>query len=120
MKKEAQEQCLSKFGIEVIILDAKWILEKIYDNNLTNLGVESLNLSNGFLVNHNIVGSNDSERLRRLEELEEKIANPKRYFGYDFQLVDDAIEAAIITRMLEKPRSEVEGKFDRAFRLCRN
>ncbi|WP_316740647.1 hypothetical protein [Pedobacter antarcticus] len=119
LKKEAQEECLSKFGIEVIILDAKWILEKIYGNNLTNLAVESLNLSNGFLVNHNIIGSNDTERLKLLEELEEKIADPKRYFEYDFQLVDDAIEAAIIARMLEKPRSEVEGKFDRAFRLCR-
>ena len=51
--------------------------------------------------------------------LEQKIANPKRYFEYDFQLVDDAIEAAIIARMLEMPKQEVEGKFDRAFRLCK-
>jgi len=118
LKKEAQDECHSKYEIEVIILDAKWILEKIYGNGLTNLAVETLNLSNGFLEDRNVIGSNDAERMKMLEELEVKIADPKRYFEYDFQLVEDAIETAIIARMLEKPRAEVEGKFDRAFRLC--
>src|SRR5690606_8378863 len=50
-------------------------------------------------------------------ELEKAIANPNRYFEYDHQLVDDALESAQIARMLELPRQEVEGKFDRAVRF---
>jgi hypothetical protein len=118
LKKEAQEKWQLDFNIEVVILDAKWILEKIYSNGLTNLAVESLNLSNGFLETHGNIGNNDAERSLMLEELEEKIADPKRYFEYDFQLVDDAIEAAIISRTLERPKQAVEGKFERALRLC--
>lgn len=45
--------------------------------------------------------------------------NPDRYFEYDFQLLEDALETAILSRMLEKPPDEVEVKFDRVFRLCK-
>jgi hypothetical protein len=57
--------------------------------------------------------------LEELEKLEKKISNPNRYFEYDFQLVEDALQVAILSRMLENPRDEVEGKFDRAIRLCK-
>lgn len=67
---------------------------------------------------NSVIGSNDANRIKTLNEIEKNIQNPKRYFEYDYQLVEDALEAAILSRMLEKPRDEVEGKFDRAFRFC--
>lgn len=116
-RKEAQDELKKEFGVEVIILDGEWITEKIYDNDLINLAVDSLNLSPAY-KNETKLGSNDVARIKRVEELEQNISNPNRYFEYDYQLVEDALESAILTRMIEKPKEEVIGKFDRALRFA--
>ncbi len=118
-KKDAQDEFGKEFDIEIIILDGEWILEHIYNNNITDVAVDSLNLSNVYRSKEKQLGTNDFHRLKELEKLEQNISNPNRYFEYDFQLVEDALETAILSRMLEKPRDEVEGKFDRAFRFCK-
>lgn len=118
-KKDAQDEFGKKFDIEVVIIDGEWILEHIYNNDITDVAVDSLNLSNTYKSKEKQLGANDSFRLEELEKLEQNITNPDRYFEYDFQLVEDALETAILSRMLEKPRDEVEGKFDRAFRFCK-
>lgn len=117
-KKDAQDEFIKEFEIDVVILDGEWILEKIYGNNLINLVVDALNLSDSFKSTKRL-GSNDTRRVKELEELEEKINNPAMYSEYDFQKVEDALESAILSRMLEKPRDEVEGKFDRVLRFCK-
>lgn len=117
-KKDAQDEFIKDFEIDVVILDGEWILEKVYNNDLINLVVDSLNLSSEYKTETKL-GSNDTYRLEELEKLEINIANPNRYSKYDFQLVEDALESAILTRMLEKSRDEVEGKFDRVLRLSK-
>ncbi|MBN2479346.1 MAG: hypothetical protein JXA94_03880 [Parachlamydiales bacterium] len=118
-KKETQDEFIKEFGIDVVILDGEWILEKIYNNDLIELVVDSLNLSSVYKTRVTRVGSHDAQRIKELEELEKNITDPNRYSEYDFQLVEDALESAILSRMLEKPRDEVEGKFHRALRLCK-
>lgn len=117
-KKEAQDEFKEEFGIDVIILDGEWIIEKVYNSDLLDLVVDTLNLSDIYKNKKTTLGQNDASRIKKLAEVEEKINNPNRYFEYDFQLVEDALEAAILSRMLEKPRDEIEGKFDRSFRFC--
>jgi len=117
-KKDAQDEFIKEFKIDVVILDGEWILEKIYNNNLIDLVVDSLNLSSIYKNKEIKLGSNDTRRLEELKELEENINNPNRYSEYDFQLTEDALRSAILSRMLEKPRDEIEGKFDRALRFC--
>ena len=118
-KSNAQDKLKAELEIEVVILDGEWILEKVFANDLINLVVDSLNLSEIFKRKIQSVGRNDAERLEKLSELESKINNPNRYSEFDFQLVEDCIEAAILSRMLEKPRDEVDGKFERAIRFCK-
>ncbi len=118
-KKAAQEEFKKELYIDVIILDGEWVLGKIYNNNLTDIAVDSLNLSSTYKSKEKRLGANDAHRLKELEKLEKDISSPTRYSEYDFQLVEDALEAAILSRMLEKPREEVEGKFYRAFRFCK-
>ena len=117
-KKDAQDEFKKEFQIAVVILDGEWILEKVFNNGLIDLVVDSLNLSSVYTNKKTSVGKNDASRIKQLEELEKKISSPSRYFEVDFQLVEDALESAIISRMLEKPRDEIEGKFDRALRFC--
>jgi len=116
-KKDAQDEFIAEFEIDVVVLDGKWILENVYSNNLVNLAVDSLNLSTSFKQEEEKLGSNDVRREKLLKELEENIANPNRYSEFDFQLIEDALESAILTRQLERPRKELEGRFDRVERL---
>ncbi|PKA03618.1 hypothetical protein, partial [Leptospira ellisii] len=118
-KKDEQDSIKSKHAIEVTILDAEWILEKVYSNKLIYVVTNCLNLSNSYRAKEKRIGSRDAERIKRLSYIENNINNPKRYFEYDYQLVEDALEAAIISRMLERPRDEIEGRFDRAERFCK-
>ena len=116
-RKEAEDELKTKYSLEVIILDGKWIIEKIENNKLQEMAVNSLNLSTAYSIKRTNLGKNDSERTARLNEIEDKIQNPNRYFEYDYQLVEDALESAILSRMLEKSKDEVLGKFHRAIRF---
>jgi len=116
-KKEVQDQTKKEYEVELIILDAEWILENVYSNQLLNEVIESLNLSRTYLE-EKIVGSKDAERIKELEELESQINSPNRFFEIDFQLVEDCLESAIISRMLELPKAEVIGKFERALKFA--
>lgn len=118
-KKDVQDQLKKDHGVDVTILDGKWILEKTFDNKLFDLAVDCLNLSIEYKQKNTTLGKNDAERIKRLEEIEENIKNPNRYSEYDFQLVEDALDSALLSRMLERPKDEVIGKFDRALRFCK-
>lgn len=116
-KKDAQDEFIKEFKIDVVILDSEWILEKIYGSDLIDLVVDTLNLSEVYKKEKFSIGERDAHRLKKLQEIEERISNPNRYSEHDYQLVEDALESAILTRMLEKPKEEVLAKFDRALRL---
>lgn len=118
-RKEAQDKFIEIYGIDVIILDGVWLLEEIFKNDFIDIAVDSLNLSSVYKDKKVVHGANDIEKERLLKELEDKIQNPNRYSEFDFQKVEDALEAAILARKLEKPRDEVEGKFERAVRFCK-
>jgi hypothetical protein len=65
------------------------------------------------------LGKNDTARLTELEEIERKIGDSQYYLYDDIQLIHDAIRSAVLSRMLELPRDDVEAKFVRAERLCK-
>lgn len=116
-KKELQDQLKQDYNIEVIILDAEWIIQKIYSNSIINDVIECLNLSTVYLE-EKVIGSNDAIRISKLSEIEDTINNANRFFELDFQLVENCLESAILSRMLELPKAEVIGKFDRAKRFA--
>ena len=54
-----------------------------------------------------------------LKEIEGQINEPDRYEGLPYQLVEDAMQAALLARGLELPRVEVESRLERALKLAR-
>ena len=116
-KKEIQDQTKLDYNVELIVLDAEWILEKVYSNRLINEVIESLNLSRVYLE-EKVIGARDSERISELEELESQINSTNRFFEIDFQLVEDCLESAVLSRMLELPRAEIIGKFERVLKFA--
>jgi hypothetical protein len=118
-KKDEQDSLIKKYGIDVTIFDAEWIIENIYKKNLIELTAETLNMSDVFKEQKKRLGKNDTTRLTEIEEIERKIGDSQYYSNGDIQLIHDAIRSAVLSRMIELSRDEVEAKFARAERLCK-
>lgn len=118
-KKDAQDEFIKEFNIDVIILDGEWIIEKIINNKLIDLTVDSLNLSDVYKSKEYVQGKNDNYRKEKLKDLETKISTPNRYFEIDYQLIEDCLDSAITSRELEETRETIEGKFSRALRFAK-
>ena len=104
-------------GLTVRILDRSWIIDRVFKNDHKSLAIETLRL-NIPLVPKQTRGPHDTERQSELEELEAQIKNPNRYAGLGYQLVEDCLKTAILARSLELPRTDVDGRFERAIRLA--
>ncbi|MFL0204077.1 hypothetical protein, partial [Tenacibaculum maritimum] len=118
-KKEVQDKFGKEFKIDIIILDGEWVIEKIINNDLIQLVVDSLGLSSIYKEKEHVQGINDVERKKRIGELESDISNPNRYFEVDYQLVEDCLESALLSREIEDSREVIEGKFLRALRFAK-
>lgn len=119
-KKRAsvQDALTKKHGIAVTVLDRNWLVEKSLDPKNIEVVATKLGLKDLERQRRKTQGPEDHARLQRLEELERHIADPKRYRGATYQLVEDCIEAALLVRGLGSPRDEVDSRFDRAERLA--
>jgi len=117
-KKEAQDEFGNHFKIDIIILDGEWLIEKIITNNHIDLVVDTLNMSDVYKSVEHIKGENDSYREKQIENLEQQIKRPNRYFEIDYQLIEDCLESAILSRELEHSREIIEGKFQRTLRYA--
>lgn len=112
-----EDELRKKYNVNVRVLDRTWILDKVFQNKREHLASETLKIN---LPLTQIVkkGSLDTEREAQLNELERQIQEPTRYQGVEYQLIEDCLEAAILSRELELPRVDVEGRFARADRLA--
>ena len=118
-KCHAEEQALTKkFGVPVTILDREWIIEKTIDNGFEDLAFNDLRAGR-----HDpsklIVGPRDHGRNQELEEIEERILQLGGEQSDQTQLVSDTYEAARLSRELERPRFETEGRYRRAINVAK-
>jgi hypothetical protein len=114
---DVQDELKQLYGFDVTILDRTWILEKVFGNRREQLAIDTLGLEQP-LSRNNRKGPRDTKREIELEELEAQLNDSERYQGIEYQLVEDALDAALLARGLEKPRVEVDGRFERATRLA--
>ncbi|MEG4035246.1 hypothetical protein QUA03_15600 [Microcoleus sp. S36b_A4] len=112
-----EDELRIKYNVNVRVLDRTWILDKVFQNKREHLAIENLKISSS-LTQSIKKGSLDTARESELKELEAQIQDPTRYQGIEYQLVEDCIEAATLSRELEWPRVEVEGRFTRAERVA--
>ena len=120
-ERSTQEDILSNnTGIPVHIIDRSWIVEKIYKDDLLDIAITALGIEGAQIEKKSRLGPNDTKRLAELEELDRQIADPSRYQGARYQLVEDCLRSAILARELERPRNEVESRFARVDRLAQD
>ena len=119
--RAAVEDALSKqWGVEVRILDRSWIVDKVVQNNRWDVVFQMLDIERPRVESKSMPGPLDAERQRDLEELDLLIQDPARYQGSEYQLAEDCLQTALLARGLERPRVEIDGRFDRAERVARN
>lgn len=116
---KAQDTLLKKHGVPVTILDRTWLLDRVFEHNSLDIAVEVLGVGAGTEHQAQKLGPNDFERTTELDALEKAIGDGTNYNGTLHALAGDCLRAAKLARGLERPRHEVEGRFQRAIRIAR-
>lgn len=103
-------------GLDIIILDKTWILEKALDNkNLDLLVIIGITTP----IKEKQTGINDLKKQRRIFDIEKKLQDYSVKEIINKDVIDLAIESAILSRDLEEDEVTVVGKFNRALRMAR-
>jgi hypothetical protein len=118
-RADVQHGLEEKYSVPVRILDRSWITKVIFDHDRLALAIDTLNLTDYDIESCRVAGRHDVQRQAELDQLEKEIADPDRYVGVQYQLAEDCLRGALICRGLERPRTEVEGKFARAERIAK-
>ncbi|MEL7627477.1 tetratricopeptide repeat protein [Pectobacterium aroidearum] len=112
------EDDLSKqHGITITILDRTWIVEQIISADRRDLAFNYLGIGQEALDTRRL-GPSDYSRTQQLEDIEKALSDPEAFVGMETQRVTEALVAAKLSRNLERPRTETDGRFARAIRLA--
>lgn len=107
-QRASEEDALTaKYGVELHIFDLNWLLDKVFNGRHEGLAIATLNIKVR-VVSEKRQGPHDLERERDLEALESRIKEQLQG-APTLSLADDTLEAAVLARGLDRPRTEVEG-----------
>lgn len=112
----AEDELRTNQGLDVRILDRNWILDRVFSKGHEAIAIEDLELSTS--VRKQVrKGPLDMQRESDLKEIEDRISQALREQRFGLQLAEDCIDAACLATKLERPRTEIDGLFDRAERI---
>lgn len=118
VRAELEDELRNEHKIDVRIFDLTWILDTVFDNSHQDIAIEKLSVSSSLRKDKRL-GPNDLRREQSLEAIEARIEKHASEDSLDFVVVDDCIDAAILSVELEKPEIETFGRFDRAERMAK-
>lgn len=114
-----KEDALKKtYGLEVRILDRSWIIGRVIGHKRWQIVADTLQFEL-VRIKKTATGPVDVGRIRDLEILDRKIEDAAST-GTTLELVEQSLESALIARSLDRPRTEIDGRFERAERLALN
>lgn len=116
-RARTEDELSKKYGLTVTILDRSWIVEQIVSGDRCDLAFNYLGVGQE-IVDSRRLGPTDYSRFRQLEDIEKLVGNPDAFAGMEMQRVTEALVTAKLSRSLERPRIETDGRFARAVRLA--
>lgn len=116
-RSRVEDELTNKYGISVTILDRSWIVEQVIAGDRKDLAFNYLGIGLE-VVDTRRLGPNDYSRTQQLEDIEKSLSDPQAYSGMEMHLVTEALVAAKLSRSLDRPRFETDGRFTRAVRLA--
>lgn len=117
-KANLQDSLSKLHSCQIVILDRAWITEKVYANGHLSMAIDALAIEGAQAETIRKFGPKDAARSTELAELDKQIADTDRYQNARFQLASDCLHSAILARGLERPRAEVEARFEQAIRIA--
>ncbi len=115
-RARVEDELSKKYGIPVTIHDRSWIVNEVIENGRADLALNYLKVGEEGSARR--LGPTDYSRSQQLEDTERAIVDPEAFRGMERQLVTEALLAAKLSRNLERPQVETEGRFARAIRLA--
>lgn len=117
-KASLQDTLSSQYSCRISVFDRSWIVEKVYANDHLSMAIDVLAIEGAQSEVVRKSGPKDAARSAELIELDKQISDPDRYVGVRFQLASDCYRSAILARGLERPRAEIEARFEQAMRIA--
>jgi hypothetical protein len=117
VRARVEDELSKGYGIPVTIHDRSWIVNEIIENDRADLAFNYLKVGEsktGALR----LGPTDYRRFQHLADTEQAIEDPTEFDGMEHQRAAEALLAAKLSRGLERPRIETDGRFARAIRLA--
>lgn len=115
-RAEMEDALTREHSVQVRVLDRTWIVDRVVRNRRWDIVLETLQ----FELTRKTVstpGPLDAGRLQDLDALDKKI-EAATAFHVTLELVEEGLQSALLARGLDRPRHEVDGRFDRAERLA--
>jgi hypothetical protein len=112
-----EDELTKKYGIPIVIHDRSWIVEQIIECDRKDIAFNYLGVGQNVNDSRRL-GPTDYSRVQELEDIEFSLSNSDAYIGMEMQRVIEALVAAKLSRNLERPRTDTDGRFARAVRLA--
>lgn len=116
---EIEDKLSKAFQIPVTVYERNWLVDKTMTNDHTDIAYEVLGIGE-YNPEYEIMGPLDTGRKIELDKLEGMIRKVEDSGLTHFTLVAASLRAAELSRELERPRYETEGKYLRAIRIADN
>lgn len=112
-----EDELSEQYGIPVTIHDRSWIVKEVIENDRKDIAYNYLKV--GETKDDPLrLGPTDYSRTQQLAGIEQSIDDPDAFAGMEQQRVTEALLAAKLSRNMERPRHETDGRFLRAVRLA--
>lgn len=116
-RAEIEDSLSKEYGIQVTIHDRSWIVKEVIENERKDIAYNYLKV--GETKDDPLrLGPTDYSRTQQLTEVEKSIDDPDVFTGMEQQRATEALLAAKLSRNVERPRHETDGRFLRAIRLA--
>ena len=116
--RAALEQELTlKYGVDITIHDRSWIITQVIEHDCKDIAFNYLHVGQA-ITDPFRLGPSDYSRSRQLDALEKSLRDTSAFEGMKVQEVTEAILAVELSRNLERPRIETDGRIARAVRLA--
>lgn len=116
-RARVEDELTKQTGVTVTILDRSWIVEQVVSGDRRDLAFNYLVVGQE-VTDTRRLGPSDYSRSQQLEDIEKALGNPDAFAGMKMQRVTEALVTAKLSRNLERPRTETDGRFARAIRLA--
>jgi hypothetical protein len=116
-RARVEDDLSKKYSVPVTIHDRSWIVKEIIENDRADLAFNYLKVGES-TTHPPRLGPTDYRRSQHLIDVERAIEDPAEFEGMEHQRAAEALLAAKLSRGLDRPRIETDGRFARAIRLA--